>query len=74
MKTIKMRIYGMTCNDCVATVEKGLKSVDGVLWVSVSLPDGSAVVKVDDSVDPEKLEDAEVFKKTRYRGEVRDVE
>ena len=35
--TIELAITGMTCANCVATVEKGLKKLDGVLDVSVNL-------------------------------------
>lgn len=36
----KLRIYGMTCDDCVATVTRGLREQEGVLDVRVSLREG----------------------------------
>ncbi len=70
-----MKIYGMTCDDCAVTVKNGLESVDGVLSAEVSLPEKRAEVVIDESkISPEKLEDARVFKVTRYRGEVRKIE
>ncbi|WP_297216476.1 heavy-metal-associated domain-containing protein [Thermoplasma sp.] len=75
MKQVEMRIYGMTCDDCVVTVKRGLKAVNGVLDAEVSLKEGKAIVKVDETkVNPENLENAEVFRTTRYRGEVRKIE
>ncbi len=42
--TTDMAITGMTCANCVATVEKGLKKLDGVLDASVNLATEKAVV------------------------------
>jgi len=44
-KTITLPIAGMTCANCVAHVERGLRSVPGVLNVSVDLASGSAKVE-----------------------------
>jgi Cu+-exporting ATPase len=40
----ELAITGMTCANCVATVEKGLKKLDGVLDASVNLATEKAVV------------------------------
>ncbi|KAA8922719.1 heavy-metal-associated domain-containing protein [Thermoplasma sp.] len=75
MKKVVMKVYGMTCDDCVVTVKKGLESVPGVISADVSLPEKKAEILIDENkVSPESLEDAQVFKVTRYRGEVRKVE
>lgn len=51
-------IGGMHCDNCVASVEKGINGLDGIEALTVSLSDSSAVVKYDKSkvklVDIEK--------------------
>ncbi len=74
-KRVKLRIYGMTCDDCRVTVEKGLKSLDGVKSAKVDFPAGYATVIIDPlMVSPEDLETIPVFTETRYRAQLRDVE
>ena len=46
-KSVKLRIYGMTCDDCVSTVTKSLKQQEGVIDVNVSLKDGKGQVVID---------------------------
>lgn len=41
---ISVKILGMTCSGCVATVEKTIKAIDGIKNVSVSLIDGQAEI------------------------------
>jgi Cu+-exporting ATPase len=41
---ISVKIQGMTCSGCVATVEKTIKAIDGIKNVSVSLIDGQAEI------------------------------
>ena len=48
-------IEGMTCNHCVANVDKNLKAIDGVEDVSVDLQKGEAVVSGD--VDESKIKE-----------------
>lgn len=57
-KRVKLRIYGMTCDDCVRTVSSGLKKQDGVLDIRISLKDGIGEVVV----DPEKVKAEELLK------------
>ncbi len=66
---VKLRIYGMTCDDCVNTVSRGLKNQDGVLDVKISLKDGTGEVEVDPvKVKPEELLKNRVFSKpSHYR-------
>ncbi|MGC8631442.1 MAG: heavy-metal-associated domain-containing protein [Thermoprotei archaeon] len=73
-KKIKMRVFGMTCEDCALTVTKGLKGKDGVLDAKVSLRAGIAEVLVDaDKVRPEELETLPVFSgKSPYRAKIRE--
>ncbi len=44
-----LKIEGMHCASCVATIEKSLLSEDGVITATVSLLDGKAVVEYDSS-------------------------
>lgn len=46
-KYITLPITGMTCANCVATVERNLKKVDGVLSASVNLSSERATVEFD---------------------------
>ncbi len=48
VKTVTLRVRGMTCGGCATTVEKALKSTDGVEEVMVSFERGRAVIKYDD--------------------------
>ncbi len=64
----------MTCEDCVATVKRGLESQDGVLDVRISLKDGTGEVKLDQNrVQPEMLLKNKVFTKpSHYRATIED--
>lgn len=53
-KTVTLRIYGMSCEDCVAKVTKALQEVPGVEDVAVSLDAGKATVR-GMGVEEEKL-------------------
>ncbi len=74
-RKVTMRIYGMTCDDCVASVAGGLKEA-GATGISVSLEDGMAVLTIDDSrVSPESLAHIPVFTgNSRYRSQIRRVD
>jgi Cu+-exporting ATPase len=51
-----INISGMHCENCVASVEKGIKELDGIVTVAVSLNDSNAVVLFDPAkVDIEKI-------------------
>ena len=71
-KTIELRVFGMTCDDCVRHVTEGLSNVNGVEYVSVSLEDGMAMVKATNEVDPEELIRQDVFR-DHYKAQVRSV-
>lgn len=63
---MSMRIEGMHCASCVATIEKSLLSQDGVIKASVSLLDEKAVIEYDKNrVDRFSLEAA--VESTGYR-------
>jgi Cu+-exporting ATPase len=56
---LSMKIEGMHCASCVATIEKSLLNEEGVLKANVSLLDEKAVVEYDSSqVDRSNLEKA----------------
>lgn len=59
-----INIGGMHCENCVASVEKGVKELDGIVAVTVSLNDSTAVVSYDGS----KLELAKIEKAIEARG------
>ncbi|MHB1709131.1 MAG: heavy-metal-associated domain-containing protein [Thermoplasmataceae archaeon] len=74
-KKVTMRVYGMTCEDCVTTVSSRLKEA-GASDIQVSLGDGTATVVIDDSmIEAEDLVKAPVFGKTsHYKAQIRKVE
>ncbi|MGC8562714.1 MAG: heavy-metal-associated domain-containing protein [Thermoplasmata archaeon] len=66
-ENVKLRIYGMTCDDCVATVTEGLKRQKGVIDVKVSLKDGTGEVHINNKeVKPEELLRNKVFMKPSH--------
>ena len=74
-KKVTLRVYGMTCDDCVRTVSKGLNDA-GAMDVSVSLKDGIAMLKIDDAkISPDSLAKIPVFgEKSHYKAQIRKVE
>ena len=59
-----IHVGGMHCNNCVASVEKGIKNLEGIENVVVTLEDSTAVVKYNES----KLELATIEKAVEKRG------
>ena len=55
MKTVQLDVSGMSCGHCVQTVRSALIAVQGVHDAEVSLPDGRARVRADDTVSEEAL-------------------
>jgi copper chaperone CopZ len=74
-KKVTIRVFGMTCDDCVRTVSEGLKE-GGASEIFVSLKNGTASAVVDDSmIRPDDLSRLPVFsEKSHYRAQVRKVE
>ncbi len=74
-KKVTMKVYGMTCDDCVRHVTNGLTE-GGADKVSVSLKDGIATAVVDDSkVLPDDLVKLPVFSKdSQYKAQIRRIE
>ncbi len=69
---VKLRIYGMTCEDCAITISKGLKTQDGVLEAEISLDEGMGKV----TINSEKVSDKDLLKnpvlsgKSKYRATI----
>lgn len=59
-----INIGGLHCENCVASVEKGINALNGINEVVVTLADSTAVVKYDAST----LELAEIEKAVEKRG------
>lgn len=49
MKTMVLKVEGMSCNGCVTSVTKVLQALSGVAAVEVSLEKGEAVVGFEES-------------------------
>lgn len=47
-KTVTIKVEGMKCEKCSASVTKALKATDGVQEAQVSSDKGEAVIKYDD--------------------------
>ena len=70
IRTVTLRVKGMTCGGCASSVEKALKSTEGVESVKVSFERGRAVIKYDDQkVTVDKLR--EVVQSTGFFCEVK---
>ncbi len=63
-KQVTLPITGMTCANCVATVEKGLRKLDGVGEVSVNL----ALERASVIYDPALLSEKELIERVRLTG------
>lgn len=55
MKTIK--IEGMQCNHCKMTVEKALKSIDGITKVEVNLENKSAIIENEKEIEDSQIKE-----------------
>ena len=65
-KRLKLKIGGMSCATCVATIEQSLKRLEGVIDVKVNLGNETAHIEYDDhKVKPQDLQKAVVD--TGYR-------
>ncbi len=53
METTTLKVKGMTCSGCVASVKRVLGQIDGVAKVDVALQPGEATVQYDPALaDP----------------------
>lgn len=53
--TKTIQIEGMSCNHCKMTVEKALKSMNGVTKVEVSLENKNAVIKSNKEIEDDEI-------------------
>lgn len=51
MKEVTVRILGMTCGHCAATIERAMRDVEGVESAKVHLPTGQARLTVSDDAE-----------------------
>ena len=59
VETLNLAVRGMTCGNCVRTVERKLASTPGVTKVTVDLSSASAAIEYDrDVVHPDVLANA----------------
>ena len=74
-KNVTMKVFGMTCDDCVRHVTKGLTE-GGAEKVLVSLKEGRASFVIDDDrVSPESFQKLPVFdKNSQYKAQITSVE
>ena len=65
-KTVTIKVEGMKCAKCSASVSKALKATEGVQEAQVSSEKGEAVIKYDDAkLDEAKLR--EVINSTGFK-------
>lgn len=50
METVTLKVKGMTCMGCTASVKRVLQGIDGVKAVDVSLEPGQATLQYDSAV------------------------
>ena len=63
-KTVTLPITGMTCANCVATVERNLKKLDGVQSAAVNLASERAAIEY----DPAKLSQPAIIARIQRAG------
>ena len=54
MKTINISVRGMSCQSCVANIERSLNNLDGIKNAVVNLTTEKATVSFDDSKQKEE--------------------
>ena len=64
METKVIKVEGMTCTHCQATVEEGLKGLAGVSSASANFQSGEARV----AFDPEQIQEEAIREKVRALG------
>ncbi|MEE9448417.1 MAG: copper ion binding protein [Ignavibacteriaceae bacterium] len=73
VETKTYSVEGMTCQDCVSSVESKLGKIDGVQKYEVDLEKGEAVVEF----DPEKVKSEDIekeFEDTSFKVTVKETE
>lgn len=69
VKTVKLKITGMTCAGCSNNVSNALKNVDGVIEQSVEYPGNVAIIKYDATkTNPDEL--IKAIEEAGYKAEI----
>ena len=55
MKTVEIKVEGMTCNGCVNSVTRVLEAIDGVSRAQVSLSAAQATAQFDENLTNNQL-------------------
>lgn len=72
IKTITLKVDGMTCTLCVPAVKKAIQRTDGVKKAEASYEKGEAVVEYDsDKTNPEEF--IKVLEKIGYKAALREI-
>lgn len=59
METVTIKVKGMTCMGCVASVKRVLQAIDGVKAVEVSLQEAKATLQYDGALTgPDRFKSA----------------
>ncbi len=63
-KRVKLRIYGMTCDDCGATISGELEKQDGILKANISFKERIGYVDIEEGkLNPEQILKNRAFSK-----------
>ena len=68
MKEITVKVKGMMCGHCEATVKKALEAIDGIESAAADHNKGIAVITVSKEVPEDAIRDAIVSKDFEYLG------
>ena len=68
MKEITVKVKGMMCGHCEATVKKALEAIDGVTSATADHEKGIAVIRAEGEIPEELIKDAIVSKDYEYLG------
>jgi len=70
-RKIKLKIFGMTCDDCVRKITNSLKMDPGVLDVNISLENAMGEVTIDDTkTDENNILNNTIFRSGHYRAKI----
>ncbi len=64
-KEVKLRIYGMSCDDCAITIEKNLLMQQGIIDAKISFKTKEGVATIDeDAIKPDDVLKNSIFSPT----------
>ncbi|MGC8646998.1 MAG: heavy-metal-associated domain-containing protein [Thermoplasmata archaeon] len=72
MERVKLKIYGMTCEDCKLKIINNLKNQEGIINVSISLNESSGELIIDETkINVDIIPNLDIFSaRSRYRARV----